>query len=383
MKVGILVLFVNSFGIREMYNAQEVGMAKAFADANDEVIIYKCVAPNSTKIDEIIYHNVRYICQPVRVVGNNAISNFSWMDPNLDLLVCFSDVQLILKTLYRWTKKHQIKFAPYVGTTESLSDNKVIRLISNFNAKRIMHFYRNKPVFAKTNAVKEQLKNKGVKDVYVASVGLDVSKLRCDYEMITKAEARKILGLNQNVRYLLMVGRLVPGREPLRCVEVFERVHKEQNDSRLLVIGKGELKDELFEKLSTKGLLTYTDYFESFPNEEMWKVYRAADAFVSFSSIEIFGMSILEAMYYEKPVFVIHAPGPNDIIEDGINGFLFDSVSAMADRILQHKDEERIGKAAHQRIMEHFLWSRAVNIIKQTMYSETFSNGCNLQNERI
>ena len=171
MKVGILVLFVSSFGIREMYNAQEIGMAKAFSDAGDKVTIYKCIASDNKLIDEEIYTNVRYICKPVKTIGNNAISDFSWIDSELDLLVCFSDVQLILKTVYRWTRKHNVKFAPYVGVTESLSDNKVIRFISNINAKRIMRFYSDKQVFAKTYTVKKQLENKGVRDVYFAPVG--------------------------------------------------------------------------------------------------------------------------------------------------------------------------------------------------------------------
>ena len=273
MKVGILVLFVSTFGIREMYNAQEIGMAKTFSDKGDNVTIYKCVARGMKTIDEIIYPNVRYICQPVHTIGNNAISDFSWLDSDLDLLICFSDVQLILKTVYRWTKKHHVKFAPYVGVTESLSNNKIVRMISNLNAKRIMRFYSDKPVFAKTNAVKEQLEKKGSRDVHVAPVGLDITKLRSDYETISKVEVREMLGLDQNARYLLMVGRLAPGREPLRCVELFERVHKVCGDFRLLVVGKGELKDELFTQLSAKGLCVYTDYIESIPNVDMWKAY--------------------------------------------------------------------------------------------------------------
>ncbi len=370
MRVGILVLFVSTFGIREMYNSQEIGMAKSFADMGDDVTIYKCIARNGKAIDEMIYPKVKYICHPVKTIGNNAISDFSWLDTDLELLVCFSDVQLILNTVYRWTKKHDVKFAPYVGVTVSLSNNKIVRELSNLNAKRIMHFYSDKVVFAKTNAVKNQLVKKGVRDVYVAPVGLDITKLRSDYETISKAGARKALGLDQNARYLLMVGRLSPEREPLRCVELFERVHKICGDFRLLVVGKGELKDKLFAQLSTEGLHIYTDYFESIPNTDMWKAYLSAEAFVSFSSTEIFGMSILEAMYYEKTVYVMHAPGPNDIIEDGVSGFLFDSLPDMADKILQSKSETQIGKAAHQRIIEHFLWSGAVNVIKQTIGNE-------------
>lgn len=371
MKVGILVLFVNTFGNRILYNAQEIGMAKAFADKGYQVTVYKCVAYCAERVDETIYHDVRYICHPVRTIGNNTLSNFSWLDNDTELLVCFSDVQLLVKQAYRWARRHHVRFAPYVGTTESLSSNSIIRFLSNINAKRIMRFYKGQIVFAKTNAVKKQLENVGVRNSYVAPVGLDIAKLRSDYKTISKADAKGILHLDQDAKYLLMVGRLTKGREPLKCVEVFEQVHLTCNDYRLLIVGKGVLKEELFARLAQKGLDKYTDYYESIPNIEMWKVYCAADAFVSFSRHEIFGMSILEAMYYENTVYVMHAPGPDDIIENGVSGFLFYSLSEMANTIIQEKNDTKIGIAAHERIMEHFLWNKAVDIIENKMILES------------
>ena len=364
VKVGILVLFVNSFGIRETYNAQEIGMAKAFSDKGDEVTVYKCVAQSAKRVDEIIYPNVRYICQPVKTIGNNTISSFSWIDKDIELLVCYSDIQLMTKTAYAWAKRNHVFFAPYVGATESYSNKAIIRFLSNINARRIMHFYRDKTVFAKTHAVREQLEKKGVRKVFVAPVGLDITKLRDDYELISRAEARRALHVRQDARYLLMVGKLTKGRSPLDCIQIFERIHEVLDDYRLLIVGKGILKEELFDALREKGLEQFTDYFESIPNVEMWKAYRSANAYISFNRHEIFGMSILEAMYYEDTVYVMHAPGPNDVIEDGVSGFLFDSLEDMADMIIKEKNDVQIGKAAHKRIMEHFMWDKAVDVIK-------------------
>ena len=211
----------------------------------------------------------------------------------------------------------------------------------------------------------KQLLRLGAKDVIVAPVGLDLDQLKQDYETIAQTDARKILNLDLNAKYLLMVGRLGEGRRPLDCVEVFARVRQRSQDFRLLIVGKGDLKEKLFAELKARELEQYTDYIECLPNKEMWKAYRAADILVSFSKMEIFGMSILEAMYYELPAYVIHAPGPDDIIEDGINGYLFDTPQQMAEAILEGGDFPQIGRKAHERIMSHFLWVRTAKILEK------------------
>ena len=364
MKIGILVLFISNFGKRGLYNSQEIGMAKAFADKGHQVMVYKCVASREEKINETIYNNVTYLCQPVKKIGNNTISDFKWLDESLDMLVCFSDVQLLVKKVYRWAKETRTAFVPYVGITESLSESRIVRLLSNLNARHVMNLYKKVPVFVKTNAVKNKMMELGIKNVIVVPVGLDTDLVRSDYKTISQAEAKKILHLDPDAKYLLMVGRIVKGRCPLDCVETFERVHSKSKDYRLLIVGKGPLKDQLFAALKKKNLDKYTDYIESIPNNDMWKAYRAAEGLISFNKDEIFGMAILEAMYYETAVYVIHAPGPNDIIENNVSGYLVHSPQEMADVILRDKDIDSVRKRAHMRIMDNFLWARSVDIIE-------------------
>lgn len=366
MNVGILVLFVNSFGIREYYNAQEIGMAKAFADEGHRVTIYKCAAPDKERVDEQIWPNVRYVFQPVKKFGSNAISDFEWLDKDLDLLVCFSDIQLFVSRAYKWAARNGVAFAPYVGTIKS-SGRKMIKHISNLCAVRVIHFYRGQHVFAKTNAVKRDLEAKDIRNVTVAPVGLDITKLRSS---ISREDARHELNIRQDAKYLLLVGRIEPDRRPLDAVDVLERVHTVCPEYRLLIVGKGSQKELLMDKLKEKGLLDYADYAGALLNADMWKAYRAAECLVSFSRHEIFGMSILEAMYYETVPYVLHAPGPDDIIEDGVNGFLFHTLDEMAAGIVREKDDEALGKAAHERIMKDFLWSKAVSIIEDNITKE-------------
>jgi 1,2-diacylglycerol 3-alpha-glucosyltransferase len=365
MKIGILVLFANSFGKRGIYNSQEIGMAKELAKRGHTVTIYKCVPKSDEAVNEQLSENLTYICKPIKTVGSNTVSDFCWLDRDIDALVCFSDIQPYTVNVYKWAKKNNIKFLPYIGIIESSGGKSAAkRFVSNILAGRIHNLYRKIPVLAKTNYVKNKLTEIGVKQVDVAPVGLDFDLLRKDYSDVSKAEARKELNLKPDAAYMLMVGRIAPGRNPLDCVSVFEKVRSKDSNYRLLVVGKGELKEQLFNELKKKGLYEYMDYVESIPNSDMWKAYLAVDCLVSFSKVEIFGMSILEAMYYELPIYVVHAPGPDDIIEDKVNGYLCDTTEKMAELIL-NSDMEAVKKAAHNRIVDMFSWKTTADRIEE------------------
>lgn len=342
-------------------------MAKAFAAKGNQVTIYKCAAPDKERADEQIWPNVRYVFQPVKKIGSNAITDFSWLDTDLDLLVCFSDIQIYTSRAYKWAKSNHISFAPYVGTISSQSRNRLVRALSDFGADRTIDFYKSQTVFAKTNFIKNKLMEKGVKRVLVAPVGLDITLLRSDYASVSREGARRELNIRQDAKYLLLVGRIEPDRCPLDAVDVLARVHAACPEYRLLIVGKGSQKNIMMDKLKEKGLLDYADYAGALLNADMWKAYRAAECLVSFGRYEIFGMSILEAMYYETVPYVLHAPGPDDIIEDGVNGFLFHTPDDMAEGIAWKKDDVALGKAAHERIMKDFLWSKAVSIIEDNI----------------
>ena len=71
------------------------------------------------------------------------------------------------------------------------------------------------------------------------------------------------------------------------------------------------------------------------PNEQVQPYYHAADAFLNFNDHEIFGMSILEALYAGCPVIARHAPGPDPALQ---------------------RLAPAMGPAAHQSVLERFQW---------------------------
>src|SRR5438094_10556768 len=89
------------------------------------------------------------------------------------------------------------------------------------------------------------------------------------------------------------------------------------------------------------------------------EVYAACDVFVlpSVSRLEAFGIVALEAMATGKPVIVADIPGVREMIEDGRDGLLTDTVNPrdLADkirRLLADPDARRaLGLPAREKVL--------------------------------
>lgn len=64
-----------------------------------------------------------------------------------------------------------------------------------------------------------------------------------------------------------------------------------------MVIGQGSLTGELQDALRTHKLENRCTCIPQLPNATVQAYYHACDVFVNFNDGEIFGMSLLEAMY--------------------------------------------------------------------------------------
>lgn len=375
MKIAILVLSASKyFGRKGTYNLQEVGLAKELSRRGHSVSVYKCVTSSKEFSQENICENVEISYVAVRTIGQHSLFHPSILDSNVDVLVCFSDNQISTPKVYQWARKNQIIFIPYIGSFESTSPKVMKRFFMDTLFKVSCHAYRNSWFLAKTNYVSSNLSKQGINHIEVAPVGLDFDLLNGNYKQENREILKKKWSYQNEEKIVLMVGRLESDRNPLDCIPVFKRIYQSDPAYRFLIIGSGSLKAELKEKLEGLGLLGVTSFIESIPNSQMWEAYCITDYMVSFSHTEIFGMSILEAMYYEKPVFALHAPGPDDIIEDGKTGYLFDTPEQMAEEFF-NKPIKGIGEKGSKRIREFFTWKTTADQIEKIIDYGTMHRG--------
>ncbi|EOU1150945.1 glycosyltransferase [Clostridium perfringens] len=362
MKIGILVTNIGNFGAKGLYNSQEIGMAKSLNNDGHSVEIYKYLdnkvqtSVEESKIREGI--NIKYI--PVKSIGTHGISNLSEIETDIDYLIYFSDIQWMLSKVNKWCLKNNIELIPYVGVIESNSLNIKTKFIANIIAFRnILIYKRNKNLIVKTPYVKKRLEKKGVIS-RVVPVGLDLDLLKTDYYMYNRSELRKKYNISDEERVILFIGRLDEEKNPEQAVEILNTLIKRNLKYKLVMVGDGLLKYKVLEHVKKLKIEKNFVYFNSIQNKDIWEIYRISDYFINLNKNEIFGMAILEAMFYECKVIALEAPGPNFIIENDKSGYLVNSNEEIIDKILNSKNVQSI---AHKRIVRNFIWNDIGKII--------------------
>lgn len=355
MRIGILVTSMGNFGQKGFYNAQEIGLARAMDDLADAVKVYKLVPLEDTARTEPIEgcRNAVITFIPAKGFGINGILDTAVLDTNLDALVYFSDTQFSLPRVYRWTRENGVRFLPYIGVLESHSTSRVKKLIVDTLFGRNLRIYRKCRCLVKTPTVGEALRARGVKEVTVTPVGLDLSLMHRDYADSDPAVLKEKYGFDRNDRVILFIGRMIQEKQPLRMIDIFAELAAADADCRLLMVGTGELREAVCEAVKKYGLEDRVKLVDRIPNSQIWELYRLSDAFVNLNQQEIFGMAILEAMYYGCKVVAWHAPGPDLILESGVSGWLVDSNAQAVRKILDPAD---MSQASHQRITANFTW---------------------------
>ena len=226
---------------------------------------------------------------------------------------------------------------------------------------RNLNIYKKVTCLVKTPYVESKLRKKGVKNIVVTPVGLDISLLKNDFEKYDRETLKEKYGFQKNEKILLFIGRLSAEKQPLEMVDIYNEVLKMDSDYRLLMVGNGELKEELQKKIQESNLNDKVKLIEKIPNRDIWELYRIGDCFVNLNKQEIFGMAIMEAMYYGCKVVAWNAPGPDFIIQNGVSGYLATDKEELINAIFSETD---MSKIAQKRILESFTWDATVKSLK-------------------
>ena len=364
MNIGVLITSISNFGEKGFYNSQEIGMSKALSSLCNRVEVYKLVPMSQEESCEKVkeYPNVTLHCVPSENFGINGKIDVGVLDSTLDALVHFSDTQFSVPKVYKWAKKNQVRYIPYIGVVESHSTSAVKRLITNIKFKNNLRVYKKCECLAKTPQVQKKLNGLGIHDVTVAPVGLDMSLLRNDYGDVCIDELKEKYGYSKEKKVLLFIGRLIDEKRPLERLKIFKNISEKDDNYELMLVGTGELKERVLETIRTYGIEEKVQYIEKLPNTQIWELYCLADAFVNLNQQEIFGMAILEAMYYGCRVIAWKAPGPEFIIENGVSGWLVSNEQELECRVFDNAD---FSVNANSRIVNNFTWKSTAETVCQ------------------
>lgn len=129
------------------------------------------------------------------------------------------------------------------------------------------------------------------------------------------------------------LGRICYQKNP----KLFNDIAEAMPDVKFLWIGEGELRKEL-----TSENIEITGWTE---REEALKRSLNSNIFILTSLWEGLPISLLEAMYMKKPCVVNNVIGSNDVIHNGDNGYVCNTVDEFVKAIREAKEGKYIEKA--------------------------------------
>ena len=332
------------------------GIARALAAMGHELSVYHLI-PDLDKDEETIQRgSVKSVYLKCHHIGKHAFVNTDRLDQEVICYLTASDNYLFLGRFYRWCEKHHILCMPYIGVIHSNNSIAWKRRIVDLFCNN-MKYYKKIPTIVKTPMLAEELKRRGAKEIYTVPVGLDQTLLKEDYLNHDRDEIKERYGFSKKDKVVLFVGRMTMEKQPIKMIDIFHKIYQMDESFRLLMVGQGELAEDVRARISEHGLIHRVTIYDRVANDKMWELYRLSDCFVNLNTHEIFGMAILEAMYYENIVIALDAPGPSLIIENSVSGYICDREEGVIEKVMSH-DKIRIGEAGRKRVMDNFMWEK-------------------------
>ncbi len=178
--------------------------------------------------------------------------------------------------------------------------------------------------------------------------------IRVDAFQIASAERRaglrQALGLPAATRLVGSVGRLNWTKDQAGLIRAFSRLHREFPDSALVLIGDGELRDELRRCAAAEGVADRVLFLGD--RSDVRELLPGLDLFVLSSLSEGYSMALLEACATALPIVATAVGGNGEIVRDGVTGLLVPArdpaalAKALLDLLREPAHAEAFGGAA-------------------------------------
>lgn len=171
-----------------------------------------------------------------------------------------------------------------------------------------------------------------------------INRFRCLPNVLDSYLENKDYQPHQNGKkefIFLNIAELHPKKDHITLLKAFKKVNESFPHSKLWIGGNGELLPELTSFVKNENLTSSVTFLGSLNREEVHKAIVQSDCFVLSSRFETFGVVVIEAMLFGKPVIVTRCGGPE--------GFVTDEVG----QVVNKENENELGKAMLEMISHH------------------------------
>lgn len=187
-------------------------------------------------------------------------------------------------------------------------------------------------IIAPTEKVKQLLVGYKIsKPICVIPSGIEAERFSHERIAATSADLRNQLGIPQNNKVLVSVGRLSKEKN---CEELIRAISDFRNEPlTLLLVGDGPYRSELehiSRKIGINDQVTFTGMVQP---EDVCRYYQLGDVFVSASTSETQGLTYLEALSSGLPLLCRKDACLTGVLKNGVNGWQYENTSELRDKI--------------------------------------------------
>jgi len=216
---------------------------------------------------------------------------------------------------------------------------------------------------------------------FVVFNAVDLSSFRpsLKHELSEVSEMRRNIGISEEDFLILNARNLKPVYGIEYLIYTAKIVTEHIKNAKFVIAGQGELREKLNAMIRDMGLNKNVKLIGTVPKALMPKLMRAASLYVNTSLADGMSPSMLEACASGLPIVSFDVGGANDIIDDGVNGFLvpLKDYKTLASRIiylLQNPDIiKRMGTMARKKAEERFNMNTRINAII-SIYQKTITD---------
>jgi glycosyltransferase involved in cell wall biosynthesis len=221
-------------------------------------------------------------------------------------------------------------------------------------------------VIVPSPSIKKELKKHGLKKpMNIISYGVNTKEFTPKKEYSGKTPK------------LLHVGRISHEKNIDVIIKSLSRVKETFPNIKLSLVGDGPAMHSLRSLIRKLRLKDNVKFYGKIPHKKLGKIYRDHDIFLTASTMETFGLVVMEAMACGLPVIGVNKYAIPDLVLHGKNGFIskpFDDkeIAGYIEKLVKNKKlRERLGKNSLKIAKTHDL--KYVNSFLEKLYKKSIN----------
>ena len=215
----------------------------------------------------------------------------------------------------------KLKDIPIVATVHLGEVEPIGNILSFFRRYALARFKR---IIAVSNYTKSLAINAGAENSKISVIYNSCDEKYFRYGK-NKVTARKKLNLPADTKIILFVGDLIKRKGVHFLLESLQTLKSSQHNFLAIILGEGKELQNLEAMVKEYNMRNYVRFNGNVTRAVLADFYTAADVFVLPSFSEGHSVALLEAMASGLPLVASDIEGNRVSIEDGVNGFLFET----------------------------------------------------------